>query len=110
MTRKLLFVCSQNRLRSPTAEAVCQGVEGIEAISAGTNNDAEQPLTGDLIEWADVVFVMERHHRNRITKKFREQLKGKQLLVLGIPDDYEYMQPELMNLLKVRLHRWIGPC
>jgi predicted protein tyrosine phosphatase len=106
--RRLLFVCSQNRLRSPTAEAVCQGVEGIEATSAGTNNDAEQPLTGDMIEWADVVLVMERHHRNRVSKKFREQLKGKQLLVLGIPDDYDYMQPELVSLLKARLQRWIG--
>lgn len=53
--RRLLFVCTANRLRSPTAEAICRGIEGIEAMSAGTNNDAEQPLTGDLIEWADVV-------------------------------------------------------
>jgi predicted protein tyrosine phosphatase len=106
--RRLLFVCSQNRLRSPTAEAICQGIEGIEAISAGTNNDAEQPLTGDLIDWADTIIVMERHHRNRVSKKFREQLKGKLLLVFGIPDDYDYMQPELVSLLKVRLQRWLG--
>lgn len=106
--RRLLFVCSQNRLRSPTAEAVCQGIQGIEAISAGTNNDAEQPLTGDLIEWADVIIAMEREHRNRINRKFREQLAGKQLLVLGIPDEYEFMQPELVDLLRERLRRWIG--
>ncbi len=106
--RRLLFVCSQNRLRSPTAEAVCQGIEGVEAASAGTNNDAEQPLTGDLIEWADVVIAMEREHRNRINRRFRAQLKGKPLLVLGIPDDYDYMQPELVSLLKARLHRWIA--
>jgi len=106
--RHLLFVCSQNRLRSPTAEAICQSVPGIEAMSAGTNNDAEQPLTGDLIEWADVVIAMERAHRNRINGKFRAQLKGKPLLVLGIPDVYDYMQPELVDLLKVRLHRWLG--
>jgi len=103
---RLLFVCSQNRLRSPTAEAVCQG---IEAISAGTNNDAEQPLTGDLIEWADIVIAMEREHRNRINRKFRAQMQGKALFVLGIPDDYEFMQPELVSLLRVRLQRWIGP-
>jgi predicted protein tyrosine phosphatase len=107
-TTRLLFVCSQNRLRSPTAEAVCQDVEGIEAISAGTNNDAEQPLTGDLIEWADVVIAMERSHRNRINKKFRQQMKGKQLVVLGIPDEYDFMQPELVRLLNARLQRWIG--
>lgn len=106
--RRLLFVCSRNRLRSPTAEAVCQGVEGVEAISAGTNNDSEQPLTGDLIEWADVVIAMEREHQGRINGKFGTQLRGKPLIVLGIPDDYDYMQPELVALLKARLRRWIG--
>jgi predicted protein tyrosine phosphatase len=106
--RRLLFICSQNRLRSPTAEVVGQDIEGIEATSAGTNNDAEQPVTGDLIEWADTIIVMERHHRSRLMSKFRAQLKDKQLVELGIPDEYEYMQPELVDLLKVRLRRWIG--
>lgn len=105
---RLLFVCSQNRLRSPTAEAICQGIAGIEAISAGINNDAEQPLTGDLIEWADIVIAMERAHSNRINAKFRSQMMGKPLFVLGIPDDYDYIQPELVELLKVRLQRWIA--
>lgn len=104
---RLLFVCSQNRLRSPTAEAICQGIAGIEATSAGINNDAEQPLTGDLIEWADVVIAMERAHSNRINAKFRSQMTGKPLFVLGIPDDYGYMQPELVDLFKLRLQRWI---
>ena len=107
--RRLLFICSQNRLRSPTAEAVCQGIEGLEAVSASTNNDAEQPVTGDLIEWADIVIAMEREHRNRLNRKFRAQLAGKQLIVLGIPDEYDYMQPELVSLLRTRLQRWIGP-
>ncbi len=73
-----------------------------------TNNDAEQPLPGDLIEWADVVIAMDREHRNRINRRFRQQMKGKQLVVLGIPDEYDYMQPELVSLLKVRLQRWIA--
>jgi predicted protein tyrosine phosphatase len=55
-----LFVCSQNRLRSPTAEHIFTGHSGIEVSSAGTNNDAENPLTPELIEWADTIFVMER--------------------------------------------------
>ena len=87
---------------------MCQGIEGLEAVSAGTNNDAEQPVTGDLIEWADTIIAMEREHRNRLNRKFRAQLKGKQLIVLGIPDDYDYMQPELVSLLRARLQRWIG--
>lgn len=51
---------------------------------------------------------MERTHRNRINAKFGRLLKGKSILVLGIPDDYEYMQPELVRLLEVRLARWLG--
>ncbi|MEM0915391.1 MAG: low molecular weight protein tyrosine phosphatase family protein [Planctomycetota bacterium] len=97
---KLLFVCSQNRLRSPTAEAVFSEMDGVEAISAGTNNDAETPLSGDLIEWADVVLVMEKTHRNKVSKKFRPLLKNKRLIVLGIRDEYEYMDPELVRILK----------
>lgn len=102
-TRRLLFVCSRNLLRSPTAEAICQSIHGIEATSAGTNNDAAQPLTGDLIEWADVILAIERAHQKRIQQKFGQLLKGKELAVLGVPDDYQYMQPELIDLLNFRL-------
>ncbi|WP_299619482.1 low molecular weight protein tyrosine phosphatase family protein [Pelagibius sp.] len=101
--KRLLFVCSQNRLRSPTAEAVFSQYEGIEAISAGTNNDAETPVSGDLIEWADIVFAMEKPHRNRLMDRFRPLLKDKRLVVLGIPDDYAYMDPALVRLLEARV-------
>ena len=104
---KLLFVCSENRLRSPTAEAVFSEYEGVEAIGAGTNSDAETPVSGDLIEWADTILVMEKSHRNKISKKFREQLKGKKLAVLDIPDHYDCMQPELIALLKTKVPRYI---
>lgn len=103
--KHLLFVCSQNRLRSPTAEVVFSRYEGIEAISAGTNNDAETPVTGDLIDWADIVFVMERAHRNRVTRKFKALLKDKRVIVLGIPDDYAFMDPALVRLLEARVPR-----
>lgn len=106
----LLFVCSENRLRSPTAEAVFSEYEGVNAIGAGTNNDAETTVSGDLIEWADAILVMENSHRNKVAKKFKPLLKGKKLAVLDIPDNYDCMQPELIALLKntvpqyVRLH------
>ena len=103
----LLFVCSENRLRSPTAERVFSEYPGVKAIGAGTNGDAATPVSGDLIEWADLVFVMEKSHRNRVAKKFRDQLKGKRLVVLDIPDQFEYMQPELVNLLKARVGRHV---
>ena len=103
----LLFVCSENRLRSPTAERVFAGYPGVNAIGAGTNSDAATPVSGDLIEWADIVLVMEKSHRNKVAKKFREQLKGKRLVVLNIPDQFEYMQPELVDLLKARVGRHV---
>jgi predicted protein tyrosine phosphatase len=103
--KKILFVCSENRLRSPTAEAVFSEYEGIEAIGAGTNSDAETPVSGDLIEWADIILVMEKSHRNKVSKKYKELLKNKRLIVLEIPDEYECMQPELINLLKAKVSR-----
>jgi len=103
----LLFVCSENRLRSPTAEAVFSQYHGVNAIGAGTNSDAETLVSGDLIEWADVVFVMEKSHRNKITKKYKELLKGKRLVCLDIPDVYECMQPELVKLLEARVPRYV---
>jgi len=104
---KLLFVCSQNRLRSPTAEAVFSAYPGVEAMSAGTNHDAENPVSADLIEWADVVIVMEKSHRNKLTKKFKAAFKTKRLVILNIPDEYEYMDQELVRILKAKVPRYI---
>ncbi len=104
---KLLFICSENRLRSPTAEAVFNEYPGVEAIGAGTNSDAETPVSGDLIEWADVILVMESQHRNKIAKKYRSLLKKKKLAVLDIPDNYEVMDSELIKLLKARVPRYV---
>jgi predicted protein tyrosine phosphatase len=104
---RLLFVCSENRLRSPTAAAVFSEYEGVEAISAGTNADASTPVSGDLIEWADAILVMEKSHRNKIAKKFREQLKDKKLGVLEIPDHFDFMDPLLIKILKNRVPRYV---
>lgn len=104
----LLFVCSECRLRSPTAEAVFSEYDGLEALAAGTNHDAETPLTGDLIEWADLILVMESTHRNKINKKFGALLRGKRLVLLNIPDKYHYMQAELVQLLKARVEKHLS--
>lgn len=106
--KRLLFVCSQNRLRSPTAEQVFSQWPGVEALSAGVNHDADTPLSGDMIEWADVVVAMETVHKDKVTRKFRAELRGKRIVVLGIPDDYEYMQPELVELLRERVPKYVG--
>ena len=103
--KRLLFICSENRLRSPTAEAVFFEYDGVEAIGAGTNADSETPVSGDLIEWADIVLVMEKVHRNKVSKKYKKLLKDKRVVVLDIPDIYECMQPELIGLLKAKVSK-----
>ena len=102
---RVLFVCAQNKLRSPTAEVIFSSCEGIEVASAGLNNDAATPLTGDLVEWADTIFVMEKNHLNRMTKRFRPLLRGKRVVVLDVPDEYDYMEPALVQLLERRVRR-----
>ena len=105
--KHVLFVCSQNRLRSPTAEQVFAGWPGIECTSAGTNHDAENPLTAELIEWAELIFVMEKAHRDRLRARFGGHLKDKRVICLEIPDNYEFMDPELVRLLKVKVPKFL---
>lgn len=104
----LLFICSQNQLRSPTAEEVFSQYKGINAIGAGTNKDAPTPISGDLIEWADIIFVMEESHRKKVTNKFKSLLKQKKLVCLHIPDKYQKMEPALVKLLKNKLKKYIN--
>jgi predicted protein tyrosine phosphatase len=100
---RVLFVCSQNKLRSPTAEQVFADYPGIECTSAGTNDDAENPLSAELVEWADVIFVMEKQHQKKLASRYQRNLRGKRVVCLVIPDDYEFMQPELVDLLERRV-------
>jgi len=105
--RNVLFVCSQNRLRSPTAEQVFSSRSDLEVASAGTNNDAENPLTSELVTWADLIVVMEKTHRSKVQKRFRSALGGKRLICLDIPDEFEFMAPTLVKLLQARLARYL---
>jgi len=103
--KAVLFVCSQNRLRSPTAEQVFAHRADLEVASAGTNNDAETPLSSELVEWADVIFVMQKQHRAKLQKRYRALLHGKRLICFDIPDNYAFMDPALVELLETRLAR-----
>ena len=102
---KVLFICSQARLRSPTAERVFADWPGVETASAGLNRAADNPVTPELLEWADLVFVMERAHRSKLSARFRAQLGRARVICLDIPDEYEYMAPDLIALLKARVPR-----
>jgi len=100
---RVLFVCTQNRLRSPTAEQVFSQWSGVECASSGVHSSADVPLDRELLEWAELIFVMERAHRNKMARQFRAHLKGKRVICLGIPDDYEFMDPALVRLLELKV-------
>jgi predicted protein tyrosine phosphatase len=105
--KRVLFVCSQNRLRSPTAEQVFSVRSDLECNSAGLNHDAENPVTSELVEWAEIIFVMEKTHRNKLRQKFKSHLGKARVICLDIPDEYEYMDPELVRLLKNKAGRFL---
>ena len=104
---KLLFICSQNRLRSLTAERIFSGIPGIQVRSAGTQPDARIVVTKGHIGWADIVFLMEKSHLNRLRRKFPEALQGKRTVTLLIPDEYEFMQPALIDELQAKVSRYV---
>lgn len=104
---KLLFVCSRNRLRSLTAERIFSGIPGLQVRSAGTQPEARIVVTAGHVGWADVIFLMEKSHLHRLRQKFPEALEGKQTVTLLIPDDYEFMQPELIDELYAKVSPYV---
>jgi predicted protein tyrosine phosphatase len=103
----VLFVCSRNRLRSPTAEAVFSDYPGLDVSSAGTSVDAENPVSLDQVEWADIVFAMEEVQRKKLQEMFPDVLKEKRVVVLRIPDRYSYMDQELIKVLRQRVSQYL---
>ena len=79
MNEKMLFLCSNNKLRSPTAEAIFCNNEGWEVYSAGISNDAEVHVSVEDIEWADYIFVMKNFHKKKLCSKFGRAIKNQNL-------------------------------
>ena len=96
----VLFVCSRNRWRSPTAEELFRKRPGLSVRSRGMSRDAERTLGSQDLRWADLVLVMEDKHKQRILSDFPGEMKFKELHVLDILDDYKRNDPELIDLLK----------
>jgi predicted protein tyrosine phosphatase len=105
--KNLLFICGKNKLRSPTAEAVFSSWEGIETDSAGINADADTVVSQEQIQWSDIIFVMEDSHRIKLTRKFSSELKDKHVVCLNIPDKFQYMQPDLIRMLEVKVGKYL---
>ena len=96
----LLFICSRNTWRSPTAEAIYRNMNEIDVRSAGTEPSAKIKVNRKLIEWANIIFAMEKKHKQRIIEKYPEETSNKRIVVLDIPDDYQYMDAELIESIK----------
>ncbi|XHS80528.1 low molecular weight protein tyrosine phosphatase family protein [Burkholderiaceae bacterium UC74_6] len=96
----VLFVCSRNQWRSPTAEQVWRKHPAIAVRSGGTSPNARHPVSATDIAWAQVIFVMEEKHKSRLQASFTRLLENKTIHVLDIPDEYKFMDPELVELLR----------
>lgn len=96
----ILFVCSRNQWRSPTAEAIYKSDQNHTVKSAGTSASARIKVTAKLLQWADIVFAMEKRHKQRLQESFPSESVDKSIIVLDIPDDYPFMDPELIGMLK----------
>jgi predicted protein tyrosine phosphatase len=105
---QLLFICSQNRWRSLTAERLFDGHPRVQARSAGTEPGARVRVAAGHLGWADIIFVMEKKHADRLRTKFKDELRGKALVNLRIPDDYQFQDAALVALLRERLHAYFG--
>lgn len=111
MKKKILFVCTSNQHRSPTAQSLLARHPHYEARSAGISPLSAQVVTRELLEWADLIFVMDEqfdHHRRHLLERFPD-LPGlaDKIIVLGIPDIYQRDDPELVRRLREKLARYL---
>ncbi|OWA33535.1 protein tyrosine phosphatase [Saccharibacillus sp. O16] len=104
---KILFICSKNKWRSLTAEKIFSELTEYQVRSAGTEEGARIKVNQGHIGWADYIFVMEKKHIRRIKEKFNQELSGKPVVCLDIPDEYRFMDEELIEILKGRVAEYI---
>lgn len=105
--RRILFICSRNKQRSPTAEEIFRNHPGVEVDSAGLAPDAEVTLSTEQIEWTDLIIAMESIHKQRLNRRYKNEVAGKRVVVLGIPDKYPYMDEVLIAILRLKCARFL---
>lgn len=105
--KKLLFICSKNQLRSPTAEVVFSEYPNLDVRSAGLSDESPHKVDSDDLEWAEYIFVMETAHKSKLQQKYRNYLRDRQIIVLDISDNFYFMQPSLVTILKTKVARYI---
>ena len=105
--KKILFICSRNKWRSLTAETIFKKNPSCAVKSAGTENSARIKVNSNHIQWADLIFVMEKKHNERLFAKFPTEMLGKKVVVLEIEDIYKYMDPTLIEELKLSVNEYL---
>lgn len=90
-------------MRSATAHRIFESDLRFEVDSAGTDQSANTVLEADHLEWADAIIVMEKKHRNFIRQKFPDYYHKKIIVCLYIPDDFYFMEPALITILKEKV-------
>lgn len=105
--KKILFVCSRNRWRSLTAETIYKNSAEYHVKSAGTEDSARIKINSKLILWAEIIFVMEKKHIEKMMQKFPSEIIDKKVIVLDIPDIYKYMDKELIEEIKTSISEYI---
>jgi predicted protein tyrosine phosphatase len=99
---RVLFVCRLNRKRSATAERVFGKDPALEVRSAGTSHDALVLVNRRMLDWADVVFTMDPGQRDDLARMFPTHPALARLVCLDIEDNYDFLDPELVRLLRER--------
>jgi protein-tyrosine phosphatase len=49
------------------------------------------------LAWADIVFVMEKRHQQILAQRFSTEISNCRIVCLDIPDDYRFMDEELVT-------------
>ena len=99
----ILVVCGQNKKRSRTAEHNFKNDNRFSIRSVGVSPKSKRKISENDLNWADLVLVMETEHRSKIWKLY-SHLELPTIEILDIPDEYEFMDEELIELLTDKIN------
>ena len=105
--KNILFVCSRNKWRSLTAETIYKNSSQFYVKSAGTENSARVKINSKLLIWADLIFVMEKHHKEKLILNFPNETKNAQIVILEIADEYKFMDKELIEEIQMSVSQYL---
>ncbi|MCF0074653.1 protein-tyrosine-phosphatase [Dyadobacter sp. CY261] len=99
----LLVVCGKNKRRSRTAEYIFKNDDRFNIRSAGLSPQSNRKISEGDLNWADVALVMESDHKAKIRELYNH-LELPPIEVLDIPDEYEFMDKELVEILASKIN------